>query len=316
MEEKYERAFNTIINASIAIKGLYEELAEIELNNQKESKEYYNILKKLAIMQEIEDLSYEIIDNKIESYYDFLYEYDLFNLNKLDEVVMDRISNYLIYRTESSTDKDSRNFFQEYYGKQVKRISQYDKSLSFKKMSIIEKHVYENILNTYLYFLELKSKNNPNLVKEKYNAFNMYKHKEKEFIKNKFNAQDIYYIDYKTIANFLKITPNLCKEYIDSIIRREYASQLENLFNEDKIYNSETKRISEECFLRAIFTLAEPQLIDEFNELFHKIIDDEVIVKSNYDYTNIIDLITKSFKCVKKDRKKVKILSIGYNPNN
>lgn len=308
MDESFEKSIKTIIDASYAINRIYQRMANLDKKGKKNSKEYKDLLKQLNIMQEVEDIYYAKIDNKIKSFYQFLYECDVIDINELDTLIIDRISNYLIHRSETSTDKDSKDFFQNYYKKQLKELEIKDKNLSIKKMSLIEKYVLENVLNTHLYLLDLKSKQNKELINEKYNIFNMYKHKEQEFINNNFETKDIYHISYETLADYFQIKKETCIKYINSIIKREFNSILENMLNKEVEYNDELKQINEECFARSLFTFADSKTIDELNELFHNTIDKNNL-SEEYDY--YIDLITKAFKSIKRDRTKVKVLTIG-----
>lgn len=315
MEEYFERAIKTLINASIEIKRIYQKLAVLEQNDKKNTNEYYKLINKLKTMQEIEDLYYQKLDISIKTYYDFVYEYEYFPLEQIDEDVMERISNHLILRSERATDEESTKFYHKYYKKQLKALTKKDINLTQAKMIIIERYIYGSILNTYLYLLELKGKAKPYLINEKYRVFNMYKHKENEFIKENFNASDIYYIDSKTASKFLKINETTYKEYVNNMVKKEFVAQLEKILSiKDKEYDiefDETKQISQECFLRALFTLADKKTIDEINYAFHELIDNKKYKEKYPNSNRSIELVINSFKSVKRDRNKVKILSIG-----
>lgn len=315
MDEYYERVIKTLINASIEIKRIYQRLAVLEQNNKKNTKEYYKLIDNLKIMQEIEDIYYQKLDISIKTFYDFVYEYEFYPLEQIDEDVIERISNHLILRSENAKDEESAKFYKKYYKKQLKSLRRKDINLNQTKMTLIERHIYSNILNTYLYLLELKGKTKPYLIQEKYRVFNMYKHKENEFIKENFNAHDIYYIDSKTASKFLNINESTYIEYINNLIKKEYITQLDKILSiKDYEYEKdfdETKKLSQECFIRALFTLADNKTIDEMNYSFHELIDNKDNIEKYLDSNKSIELIINSFKSIKRDRRRIKILSIG-----
>lgn len=314
MEDNYEQTIKTIVDASCAIKNIYQGLATLEINNKKNTQEYYNLLKKISIMQEIEDIYYVKIENKLDSFYQFIYGYCTVYKEEIDEIVKDRISNYLIHRTETSNDEYSCEFFQKYFQKQLKKIQVRDKNLNIKKLFLIEDYILESIFNTYLYLLELKSKRYPELIEEKYNAYFMYKYKENEFIKDNFNARSIYYLDSKTMAKLFNIKESTYQLYLNSVIHREFYSELEKLIDNSHEYNY-IKQLNEEYYLRALFTISESETIDKLNEIFHETIDNYENTNTNNDISNATDIITNAFRQYKKDRKKVKILSLGKREN-
>ena len=76
-----------------------------------------------------------------------------------------------------------------------------------------------------------------------------------------------------------------------------------------------TKQLNEECYLRALFTVSKSETIDKLNEIFHETIDNYENTNTNNDISNATDIITNAFRQYKKDRKKVKILSLGKREN-
>ena len=319
-EHEFNKTMKVIISASYAIKDIYKKLAVLEEKGKKNNKEYDKLIKNLNIMQEIEEIYYQKLDKGITTYYDFIYEFDAFYLEQIDEDVMERISNHLIYRSEKATDYDSKYFYQKYYQKHADVLDINNEKLSIIKMAEIEKYFYRNVLNTYLYLLEMKSKQNKNIIKEKYKVFNMYKHMEKDFIKENFNAHEIYYFDTKTMAKYYNVDEKKYKKYLESLIIREFTSQLEDTLRitdeEFETEYSESKIESIECYFRALFTFMEPKTIDNLNYLFHEYIESDKFKKKFPTSNKSVELIIKSFKKIKKDRNKVKVLNIGIKPKN
>lgn len=316
MEEDFINTIDTIIKINKSIKDLYMKLAIIEQKKEKNSKEYSKIIKYLKTMTEVEDIYYQKINKGINTYYEYLFahKYKLIDVDNIDEDVNERITNYIVYRSETATDEETKAFFNKYFANQINLLSTQIK-ISNQKLMKVEKYMYKLILNTYIYFIEQKIKQNPKLIKEKYRVFTIYKHMEKEFIKNNFDYDtNLFYIDDESISKYFNINKNEYREYFDFIISKEYIDQMQNLLEiKDEEYKNEfneIKQISEECFLRTLFVLSSKDLITCLNETFHNIINDNEFIKQNPNINNSIDLITRSFKKVRRDRNKVKVIKL------
>ena len=316
MEEEFKRTIKVLIKASQEIKKIYQQLALLEIKNKKNTKEYNKLIRKLNIMQDIEDIYYSKIDNKIKTYYDFLYECEHRNTESMDEEISERISNYLITRCEKNINDDDYDFLKKYYQDIKDELQITDKNLTINKMSLIENYINDSILNTYLYLLELKSKKNPNLIKEKYSIITIYKHKEKDYEKNNFDINDLYHIDSKTLARSFRIKQTTYQAYLNSKVKRMFFEELKKLLIEKPNNNEIEKQISEECLLRAMFTFADANTIEKLNYAFHELIDSEEFSYNYDEYEDNIEIITKAFKGIKKDKSKVKLLSIDLKVSN
>lgn len=254
--EKYNSDLSRLFNLGEKIFKLYEELIELEINDQKDTENYQKVLSKLYNATLIERKFYEKITSDkagelIAMYFSFQIpsfdEYiDCIYTEKDNSLITARLINKLesIVKNDPNDNEES-TLDNEYFDtdEDFKYPEEYDEEydedednlnennfLEYNKYNALEDAIKKDILNTILVFLNnyINDSNyeniKPELIRYKYLLCYIFPCLESDFIDNSFEVKESLYWGSKLYIDYLKLNENIL-----DVIKSDYAETI--LFN-------------------------------------------------------------------------------------
>lgn len=331
-----------IINISISIKNLYDNLIKLEVLGNKNTDEYLKYLNYLDIGIEIEDKIYKEANlnfSKSDALAGFLNGFlveknlnknvlardlDINNKNILPkdlDIVLMRIISVLVYNCISdyqSIQKMSNNDLKElketfgiknlvglsiYSGIELKKSLDKDSNMGF--LTFLQEFIKDN---NYSSFKE-------DLIEYKYYNIFMNKNVENYIKENHFEIPK-FYTNSRFIADLTRTDL-----YLYQLFKNNYANRIamESILNILEISDSDYMKTNEsifsilnQCYLRSSLLQMDDDYISDSNYAFHEFVEGKEYNK-NYPEHNISEqIIISCFKGIKKDREKQFEVSIRY----
>ena len=303
-KDEYELV-NELLNITIKIKNSYDNLYQLEIKKQQQSKEYDEVVLKLKKYCKREDELYSTLKrnfSKISNILNFFkenYEDKLENSNFFKQI-LEFDDSFVVIRIIT---KLSKNYI-DGFGKRI-RTEDLEIFKSINNSFEMKKFILLDILRCFLSIAT-----NINIDKIKYSLGYIYSEIEEEMIKNKFDVKKNPYISFKVFGQINKLPMEIINE-----ISKIYCLGFYNfIINEMLKYDDEAlenEKIKEELvlkqiFLRAIFILLDDETIMELNSIFHDRVDE-----NNFENKDkIIEMVINSYRKVKRDRSIPKIISL------
>lgn len=331
--EDFEK-LETLLQSSTEISSIYDKLCELEINSQKDSKEYEELLTKLSKLIKKEKDEYQKINFSHKDCIKYLKLLEAkTNIHGMDTRITSTLAHYknrIIKRIMNNLVdvlERNRNFHQEIINKEIvnsfpniiKNIPTEALIKSVGDSAKIQTAINNDIQNMFLSILEetILSKFNKDyrreLIQAKYCILFTNKNMESLFISRNFDIPDIVYISSKIINQLV----NSSEFGYDSIkyitLKSLVKTDINNLLNlndsDYKNHNVYFNSIICKCHIRAALSLMPNSQVDQFNEEFHEIIENKKYLEKNQNNRISEDLIMSCFKCFNHDKEKVRILS-------
>lgn len=327
------------------IESIYEKMFQLELNGQKESKEFKDLLAELrtAIAK----------------------EKSLYQLPDLDFARIDALAHFILEnRTPDDFKKDMYSIInQEHEGKVERRIlgslirknsenyegvkeslpgiitgflgmigdldgEELDKELtkSIVSSNILQKSIENDTYNGFLTILR-EFINDPKyakfrepLLRSKYYLAYINPSLEEGLLSNGFEIPETFYSGAQFAANITG-TNNLALEMMQDVygfpIAIENIGELLTTSDEELMdYNKATTAILRQCILRSLFLYLSTDRIKTLNVSFQQLLEDDDYKGMHPDGQKSEELITECFEAADRDREKQKTLSFGQKPSN
>lgn len=324
----------SLLQISTEISKIYDKLCTLEINNQKDSKEYQELLKKLAELIEKEKQEYQKRNFTHEECIKYLKLFEskstipgmdnrvITSIKHQDNRISRRIMNNLL-----SILDQNKGFHQMVINGKIANdisntisgITREDLLKSMENSTKIQEAIDNDVHSMFLSILEeaISYKSNANyraeLIKAKYCILFTHKNMESMFIDKNFDIPNEIYTSSKMLNQLLnqpEISYNLIKYMKLKSMAKFDINGLLNLYDyEYQKPNNFFNSIITECHIRALLSLMENDNVNDFNQ---EIID--VLNSPKYLSKHINDRISESiiincFKYLKKDREKIRTLA-------
>lgn len=337
MNEKDFKNIADILEVSKQINELYEKLYNLEINNMKDSSEYYNLLNYLKTTINIENKLYNntcVGANKAKSWFDYILN------NKVPENLLSNFESIILQKYDYNEYRRMLNFLDKKYETEEKTTIQnlpIELSKMFDKLkkefddridisyvdlySILYFELNKDIIKTYISILKIyinqeKNKNVKNkLIKSIYDIAFISKNLEQDIIENKFELFNPLYITSGFVSDINNISRHEYNIFKKNNIKDIANYQIAFLLNICDIdYNSINKYIESilrKALLRTCFTFLNENDLEDLNISFRDYIDSKNFLdKHPYDKISKSEIIN-CFKKINKDKEIPKILSFG-----
>lgn len=304
------------------IQRLYDKLCKLEIQGKKNTNEFEKLIEYLSIVIEVEDKLYneaKLTPEKILSWIKFLK-----TTKDKNNTILQRIINTLFQKLTNNYNilknlpiKELENILK------ISGINLTDKNPKKEeicKCILIKESIQKDSYHIFISFLEEKINNpkqkmfNEYLIESKYEAIFQNKDIESFAIKNNFDLPNKPYIFSPIIKEIHNINPILYKNIKDTIGDKIVSTQIYKILEiKDEEYNNlniVSAQIIRECMIKSYLTLMSDQKISDVNYDFHEFIEDKDY-EELYPNNNISEnIIINLFKGIKKDKEKIRILSI------
>ena len=320
---------NRLLENSKAIEGLYDKLYELEINGKKDSDEYKKQIGFLKISIDLENRIYKKYNFSTEKKlviikYLIGYKFSKGYIDDEDSIMNQEYDEFFIRRVVRNLLNqvtETKEGFKEIHSDEQEESN---KNIDFSmKVVKVLKELNEDIYNSYLLFLQENIDSEDyrcyknDFIKAKYKLVFIYDKLENKMINNNFTITKDLYLNSKFMSDLYHIdldTYNFMKDdYCEKISSKQI---LDFLDVEDLDYNDRMKSISailRMCYIRACLLMMSNDKIDDVNYVFHDYIEDEEYLNNHSNDTISEKLIISCFKSLKKDRTKVKRLSLKIN---
>lgn len=324
----------SLLQSATDISKIYDRLCELEINNEKESQEYKELIAKLNKAIKEENKKY---DDFISSYHQCIKYATLLASKTKFHIFDDQISttarNYdnrvirRIIMKLTNIAKSNPNFNKHTIPDEIintltklsPNITKSDFHTSLNHNRNINQSLKNDIQSIFLSILEeaISYKTNTRirnqLIKAKYCIIFAHKNLESMMIKYNFNMPSNVYI-YSKIMNEVLTKDSLSYDIMKYFELKSQASKEINylLAIRDPEYdNSETNidSIISQYYLRALISLMTGEEVDRFNEEFHNEIESEKYLQAHPTDRISENAIMKCFKLFKQDKGRIRTLS-------
>ena len=272
------------------IKWAYDNLADLEINNKKDTEEFTKWTNYLQTLIELEEQIYIIIGKnpqKISDLLDYILGSDPYNItdvliclnnDSIEDILKNRVSARFDYLINTMPFSEEDEYFEE-----DEEVDDVVELLDEEAILQIENDFFyqanvdlmmeQDIINTILkmiknyldnpYFSNVKD----TLIKFKYNLAFAFKHVEKEFLTNNFTINDILYWQTKMYTDIKDRTGNKdLKESKDShaedLLYEQYGYLLEMFYTDLSNPKNYAYAIMIEIFIRTGLILADKEVAD------------------------------------------------------
>ena len=332
---------NSLIKTTSSIDTLYRKMCELEVNGEKDTEEYQQLLDYLNISLEVENKLYSdaklnysrcvaivnfILNKKLPD--KFLNDVESIMQQDYSNRILRRILNVLVHKIL----EDHESLKEMLPNEMIELMYQIgmpnpDKIVSHAIYSSIElqKAFEKDSLNGFLNFLQEFIDNNDykfykkDLICTKYNTAFINKSVESEMISNKFEIPATFYINSRFVADITQTDLELYNLLKNLYGTKESTKQISEIIElGDMDYGDSKKAITSilrQCFMRANFLLMSDEAISDVNYEFHEFIEDKKYLERHPQDRISEQLIINCFKSIKKDKNKPCVLSFGYRKN-
>ena len=328
------KILESLLQITTKISNAYDELCKLEINNQKDSKEYQELLEKLNKLIEKENGEYQKKQFSHEDCIKYLKLLEsktsipamdtrvTISLKHYDNRVIRRIINNLLNILDQN-----KGFHQMVVNNQatnelkniIGNITEEDLLKGVENSAKIQSAIDNDIHSMFLSILEesISYKSNIDyrneLIQAKYCVLFTHKKMESMFIGNNFNIPNTVYTSSKIINQLLK-EPEMAYHLIKHMKLISMAKfDINALLNiNDTEYNNHNvffSSIITACHIRAILSLMESENVDDFNQEFHEILDSPKYLSKHQNDRISESIIINCFRYFKKDREKTRTLS-------
>lgn len=324
----------TLLQLSTEISNIYDQLCKLEINNQKDSKEYNQLITKLNKLIEKENNEYNSKNFTQEECIKYL---KLLEIQTKIPAMDNKITTSLKYYDKRIVRRIIINLIgildrnKEFHKKMISEnilkslnnivgnITENDLVQGINKSAQVQTAINNDIHSIFLSILEesISSKSNKDyrskLIEAKYCILFSHKNMESLFIGIKFDIPSTIYTSSKMINQTLNqsdIAYNHIKYIIlKSLVKKEINILLnfyDSEYNNDNVYFSS---IICQCHIRAILSLMEENEVNNLNQEFHNIIEGQHYLSKHLNDRISESIIMSCFKCFKHDKIKIRTLS-------
>ena len=335
--ELVERMKEAASSVEMAYKGLY----TLEVNGQKDSKEYNSIFKQLkrAIsaegkIYESSDLSFSkchtlinfVVGFKAPS--DFSMDNEGVILQDFDNMALRRVLNNLIYKMFHD-ENNVKELIPDEVMKALEFLGIEDSEQQITSSAInsseLQKSIERDINNSFLFFIQECIDNKDfetikdRLIQSKYYTSFINKTSEEDMLERRFNAGKDFYLYSRFVADVTKIG---IEPY--AIVRNHKSTEVltsqisEMLDNNDEDLDEDENYISfvlRQCMARAALLNMDEESIADVNSTFHDYIESIQYRFFHAEDHLGSDAVISCFKSVNRDRSKPSVLSLGLKNN-
>ena len=328
LNSKELKILNNMITISYTIDNIYTDLIKLEIENKSDSLEYSKGIEKLIIAKDMEDKSYNELNEdsrKAIKYIDYLNS--KIQNNKLSMYQILTTQNYknkIVTRTINNLsniiEKDSEDLKKRLPKELTSFLDSFDEDSKIlkdtaKSSSSLKTAFRLDILRNYLFFTNdyINNKDfrnfNDNLIINKFMTSFIYKIMEEELIKDKFAVKDCPYLTSKLDADMFNIESNLYNISKDMLAKKIAINTIDDLLLISDIdYNSKettTSSLLMQAMIRSsLLIISEKEFQNVyayFNNLvknndFGRISTSEINRCFNISQTDRINARTLSFK--------------------
>ncbi|MBQ2872609.1 MAG: hypothetical protein IJE89_01255 [Bacilli bacterium] len=328
------KILETLLQISTEISNIYDELCELEIKNQKDSKEYRELLTKLHILIKKENIEYQ----KKQFTYDDCMKYLRLLESKTSIPGMDnrittslkhyenRIIRRIMINILNILDKN-KDFHQKVIDNGlanaisniIENLKTEDLVKSVGNSAQIQTALDNDIHSMFLSILEesISYKNNEKyrneLIQAKYCILYTHKNMESMFIHSSFNIPDEVYTSSKMINQLLN-QAEMAYRFIKFMKLKSEARQDINVLltlndSEYEKHNIFFSSIIITCHIRALLSLMEDRDVNDFNQEIHDILESPKYLEKHQNDRISESIVINSFKYFKNDKAKARILS-------
>lgn len=304
------------------IQRLYDKLSELEVQRKKNTKEFKDLLNYISIVIEVEDKLYNeanLTPEKTLSWIKFLKR-----IKDKDNIIIRRILNNLFQKLTNNY-----NILINLPNKELSNVlkicginltDQNSKKEEVCKCILIKESIQKDSYHIFISFLQEETNNpkqkkfNEHLIKSKYEAIFQNKDIELFTLKNNFDLPNNPYIFSPIIKDIYNINPKLYTNIKDIIGSKIVSTQIYKILEiKDEEYNNiniVASQIIRQCMIKSYLTLMSDTKISDVNYELHELIEDKDYEELYPNHNISENIIINLFKSIKKDKEKIKILSI------
>ncbi len=312
---------NDLINVTMIVSRLYDDLCNLEIEGKKDTEQYSKFFNCLDVALNTEKNQYDkcnltfpktvsIINYLLFEKFRSRAQNDIEYVVNLDykEKVLKRILNMLV-----SIIAPTKSNIKEILTTTDSKLNAFYSAIE------IDKALEKDILNNYIYILSEKSlKENSlsikkNLIVSKYLVAFINQDIERNLISSNFESLDTMYISAKFLSDYIKIEKDKYDEIKKSYGMKLVEYQILRLLNIGDIdYDDVIKSSSilSQCMIRSIFLLLDEESLENLNYDFNKLIESKEYWNRHSKDEMGRQLVVNCFRSIKKDRSKVKIISL------
>lgn len=322
-----------ILQLAQKISEIYDKLSELEINNQKNTKQYNELIKLLNNTLKQEEKIYSSINLSNDSCLKYL---ELIASQTQMPIGDNKVTTTMKYMSNKAYRRVYLKLFAllestEEFQKSIMpdpiadHFSQLDKKIkkeiidSFNSSIKLNNSLNSDINNIFLSILEeiitsSKYKEYKNeLIKAKYCIIYGHSNLEKMMIQSNFDVPEIVYTSSK-ITNDLLISSDAVYNLTKILqLRNKARIEIDTLLKiKDSEYQQKDINITAiiiQCYIRALLSLMNSNEVQTFNEEFHDKIDSKEYLKEHPTDRISEELIINCFKAFKKDKTRIRILS-------
>ena len=312
------------------IKWAYDNLADLEINNKKETKEFTKWTNYLQTLLELEEQIYIIIGKNPKKISDMLYyildnnPYNIadvlicLNNDSVEDILKNRVSARFDYLLNTMPfDEEETDELEEYQEFLVDETIE-EMEADFFYQANVDLMMEQDVINTILKLIE-NYINNPefinikdNLIEFKYKLAFAFKFVEKDFLTNNFVVNDTLFWQTKMYTdvngkNGNKTLDECKSNYAEDLLYEQYGYLLEMFYNDFSDKNEYAKMFITEIFVRTGLILADEKVAGSFILMMESEID--YLEKNNIHNKNAKDFIFKAFSHIDEDKCLPNILS-------
>ena len=331
LDHKDFKQINNLIEITNSLDVLYQKLADLEINGQKDTDAYQNLLEYLKVAVEVEKQAYEdcnlasskgiawvryLLNNRLSSPFEGNLE-SILKPNDNDRIIK-RIINILIHKVFANPEaiKDI------YPGIMLQILEElendgYDKyvPLDISDNYLIHDALYNDVLSCFLTFLNEFIKDprfsdyQADLIKTKYNVAFSNQNIESAMLFSGFADSKDLYVNSQVVAQMADIDfyETLASSYGEITCLKQIAKIIDL---SDADYQKKTNSkvsILRICLMQAALVLIDASALEEFDDNFHKFLENTKYVS---EYTMSKHIILSIFEKSQKDKEKVRTFSL------
>ncbi len=322
---------NELIKTTSSIDKLYERLAELEINNQKDSEEYSKLLEYLKISLEVEEELYSkenltvtkcqnLTEYIAKHFFNDSFDEDIEYLITQDQRsrVMRRILSYfvkiIVYNDKAYVEmvpESVKNFLESVGDSNAEdTISSaiYQNTEIYKSLNKDLFHIFVALIDEYSK-IKTNSSIRDNLVRAKYQTSFINKEIEKEMLETDFETSETITIS----SPFVSLITDAGKELYDILRNRhcydEASEQIARILDiENHDYADPEKRTSiilRQCYLRACLALLDEEKIETIDSIFHHLLEDKNYLKFSKLNSKSEMAVSFCLRKVNKDKERI-----------
>ena len=321
-----------IIKNTESIDSIYKKLYELEINGQKDSKEYNDYLDYLKIALEVEAQIYEsgkLDFNRGAALYNYIVEDRLpdHTLTDKESLIAQDYDSRVLRRILGSIKKIMTSDYKSLQGQMVPpQIVELMRAIGMPNVNErvsnavyssveIKNAIDHDVFHGFLTFLRDLLNNSkyeeykPNLIATKYNAAFVDKDVEEDLLEKSFELPEGFYLSVNFAAGVCD-TPQRLLDIIKNQKGLDEATHhligLVKVHDED--FDDKNKAFGvllRQCFVRSAFLLMDEELLGELNYQFHNYVESDEYLEENPNDSVGQQKAFDCFKRINEDKKKL-----------